>query len=62
MSVKNFPVLWKGISALLLFVFIPIAQASVPVPAPPDVAARNYILVDYASGDVLAEKKSRPED
>lgn len=58
MSVKNFPVLWKGISALLLFVFLPLAQASVPVPAPPDVAARNYILVDYASGDVLAEKKA----
>ncbi len=31
-------------------------QASVPVPAPPDIAARNYILIDYASGDVLAEK------
>ncbi len=58
MSVKNFPVLWKGLSALLLFVFLPLAQASVPVPAPPDVAARNYILVDYASGDVLAEKRA----
>jgi D-alanyl-D-alanine carboxypeptidase (penicillin-binding protein 5/6) len=29
-----------------------------PVPAPPDVAAKNYILVDFASGKVLAEKKA----
>ncbi|MCG6936753.1 MAG: D-alanyl-D-alanine carboxypeptidase [Gammaproteobacteria bacterium] len=35
-----------------------IAYAARPVPAPPDVAAKNYILVDFASGKVLAEKKA----
>ncbi len=30
--------------------------AAVPIPAPPDVAARNYILVDFVSDNVLAEK------
>ena len=34
----------------------PFSTHATPVPAPPDVAARNYILVDYASGHVLAEK------
>jgi len=32
--------------------------AAMPVPAPPDVAAKNYILVDFASGKVLAEKNA----
>ncbi|MCK5002104.1 MAG: serine-type D-Ala-D-Ala carboxypeptidase, partial [Gammaproteobacteria bacterium] len=31
-------------------------QASVPVPAPPQVAAKNYLLVDFNSGQILAEK------
>jgi len=29
-----------------------------PVPAPPEVAAKNYLLVDVASGKVLAEKNA----
>ena len=29
-----------------------------PDPIPPDVAARSYILLDFASGNVLAEKES----
>ncbi len=33
-----------------------VLQAALPIPAPPEVAARNYILVDFASGNVLAEK------
>jgi len=33
------------------------AIAAKPVPAPPDVAAKNYILVDFSSGKVLATKK-----
>jgi len=41
---------------LFLFSYLSVLYAAVPVPAPPDVAARNYILIDYASGDVLAEK------
>ncbi|HHJ35915.1 MAG TPA: D-alanyl-D-alanine carboxypeptidase, partial [Gammaproteobacteria bacterium] len=35
-----------------------VAMAAKPVPAPPDVAAKNYILVDFASGQVLAEKNA----
>jgi D-alanyl-D-alanine carboxypeptidase (penicillin-binding protein 5/6) len=34
------------------------AQAAKPVPAAPDVAAKSYILVDFSSGKVLAEKKA----
>jgi len=41
----------------MLFITAPVVQAEVmPVPAPPQVSARNYILVDYDSGKVLAEK------
>lgn len=35
-----------------------LALAAMPVPAPPEVAAKNYILVDFASGRVLAEKNA----
>jgi D-alanyl-D-alanine carboxypeptidase (penicillin-binding protein 5/6) len=31
-------------------------QAAVPIPAPPEVAASGYILVDFHSGEVLAER------
>lgn len=31
-------------------------NAAVPVPAPPQVAAKNYLLVDFDSGRILAEK------
>lgn len=43
------------IIALMHFNF---AYAAKPVPAPPDVAANNYLLVDFASGKVLAEKNA----
>jgi D-alanyl-D-alanine carboxypeptidase (penicillin-binding protein 5/6) len=33
-----------------------VVNAAMPVPAAPEVAAKNYLLVDYASGMVLAEK------
>lgn len=33
-----------------------LVNAAMPVPAAPEVAANNYLLVDYASGMVLAEK------
>jgi len=38
--------------------FFPFQQASaaLPIPSAPDVAAKNYFLMDFASGDVLAEK------
>jgi serine-type D-Ala-D-Ala carboxypeptidase (penicillin-binding protein 5/6) len=42
----------------LLFLFIATANAAVPIPAPPKVAAKNYILVDANSGRVLAEKEA----
>ncbi len=33
-----------------------VVNAAVPVPAPPQVAAKNYMLVDFNSGRILAEK------
>jgi len=33
-----------------------VAIAAKPVPAPPEVAAKNYILIDFASGKILSEK------
>lgn len=47
--------------ALALFLSVALAgfyftaQASVPVPAPPQIAAKNYILIDFNSGRILAE-------
>ena len=35
-----------------------ISSAALPVPAPPEVAAKNYLLIDFASGKVLAEKNA----
>jgi len=35
-----------------------VAQAAKPIPAAPDVAAKSYILTDFASGKVLAEKNA----
>ena len=35
-----------------------ISMAAMPVPAPPDVSAKNYLLIDFASGKVLAEKNA----
>ncbi len=45
------------IALLFLFFWLPV-QAAVPIPAPPDVAATGYILVDFHSGKVLAEKEA----
>lgn len=41
-----------------LFQFATAANAAGPIPAPPQVAAKNYILVDASSGRVLAEKEA----
>lgn len=50
----------KNISRVALFCYALIgtnlALAAMPVPAPPEVAAKNYLLLDFASGRVLAEK------
>ncbi len=45
----------------LVAVFISAANAAAPIPAPPQVAAKNYILVDANSGRVLAEKDADVE-
>jgi len=42
---------------LIALLGLNIANAAKPVPAPPDVSAKNYLLIDFASGKVLAEKK-----
>lgn len=34
------------------------ASAAVPVPAPPQIAAKNYLLIDFNSGRILAEKNA----
>jgi len=57
--VKNKTVL-RTAFALFISVFLMAshfaAQASVPVPAPPQVSAKNFILIDFNSGRILAEK------
>jgi D-alanyl-D-alanine carboxypeptidase (penicillin-binding protein 5/6) len=57
-SKKLYPV--KNVFNLIVFVLALLhfnfALAAMPVPAPPDVAAKNYYVIDFASGKVLAEK------
>ena len=57
-SKKLYPL--KNILNLIVFVLallnFNLAAAAMPVPAPPNVAAKNYYVVDFASGKVLAEK------
>ena len=36
----------------------PVQAASTPIPKPPDIEARSYILLDYDSGRVLAEQNA----
>lgn len=33
-------------------------HAAIPVPAPPQIAAKNYLLLDFNSGRILAEKEA----
>jgi serine-type D-Ala-D-Ala carboxypeptidase (penicillin-binding protein 5/6) len=48
----------KSLLSLLLFLcWLPL-QAAVPIPAPPEIAATGYLLVDFNSGKVLAEKNA----
>ena len=46
----------KTLPILLLALFWLPLQAAMPIPAPPEVKASGYILVDFLSGKVLAEK------
>lgn len=51
----------KLFKLMLIFVALinfNLALAAMPVPAPPDVAAKNYFVVDFSSGKVLAEKNA----
>jgi D-alanyl-D-alanine carboxypeptidase (penicillin-binding protein 5/6) len=43
------------IAIALVLIWLPL-QAAVPIPAPPEVDASGYILVDFHTGKVLAEK------
>ena len=49
--------LFIKITVFLVF-SITAASAAVPIPAAPKVAAKNYILIDANSGNVLAEKEA----
>ncbi len=54
-SMKNISISMLFIVALMSF---SVVHAAKPVPAPPEVAAKNYLLVDFVSGKVLAEKNA----
>jgi serine-type D-Ala-D-Ala carboxypeptidase (penicillin-binding protein 5/6) len=43
---------------LLLLTFVSTAFAAVPIPKPPAIDARSYVLMDYQSGRVLAADKA----
>ena len=43
---------------LLLLVFVSSAFAAVPIPKPPAIDARAYVLMDFMSGRVLASEKA----
>ena len=45
-------------SILASFTFVAAAQAAVPVPKPPAIDARAYVLIDFQSGRVLAAQKA----
>lgn len=41
-----------------MFLTSALVCAAIPVPAPPQVAAKNYMLIDFSSGQILAEKNA----
>jgi D-alanyl-D-alanine carboxypeptidase (penicillin-binding protein 5/6) len=57
-SKKLYPA--KNILNVVIFILallnLSLVYAAKPVPAPPEVAAKNYFVIDFASGMVLAEK------
>lgn len=48
----------RFLAVFLLLSFQAAAAAPMPVPKAPEVGARSYLLIDYHSGQVLAEKDS----
>lgn len=45
-------------SLLLLLLFSSLGNASIPTPAPPEVAASGHLLIDFDSGQVLSEENA----
>ncbi|MDA3920652.1 MAG: D-alanyl-D-alanine carboxypeptidase [Salinisphaera sp.] len=43
-------------SLVLLFVSVPVVAASLPIPGPPSLGAKSYMLLDFNSGQTLAAK------
>ncbi|HZT01435.1 MAG TPA: D-alanyl-D-alanine carboxypeptidase family protein [Steroidobacteraceae bacterium] len=44
--------------AVSTLALVTLARAAVPTPPPPDLDAGSYILIDYRSGDVIAQKNA----
>ena len=42
--------------SMALALGLPLGATALPLPAPPDLAAKSYVLIDFASGQVLAAK------
>lgn len=55
---KSFTKLTRLFSVLCVLFFLNsfYVNAAVPVPAPPQIAAKNYLLLDFDSGRILVEK------
>lgn len=57
-KVRPFRLFSVLVSMVWLLGMSALASAQLAVPPPPEVAARSYILMDYASGNVLAGNKA----
>ncbi|MCC2655241.1 MAG: D-alanyl-D-alanine carboxypeptidase [Panacagrimonas sp.] len=49
---------FKPLALLLAFFFAAPAFAASKIPDPPSIDARSWVLMDYASGEILAEKNA----
>ena len=52
----NAKMMIKSLLSVLLFIFSLSTAVSAPVPSPPKLAAKSFLLVDFHSGLVLAQK------
>jgi D-alanyl-D-alanine carboxypeptidase (penicillin-binding protein 5/6) len=50
------PLVFSLLAVLLLLTSLRVTAAALPVPEAPQLSARGYILVDYSSGQILAEQ------
>ena len=53
---NTFKIIFMFLLMAMLTSFQFSVNAAMPVPAPPQVAAKNYLLIDFDSGRILAEK------